>query len=170
MTFPIRKGRSSLFRVVRGPVKARDVEKLNLFIFYELGANVRRLKLLRTDMTLGQAYPLLNEARDSVFLFDLLQPVRLTTCRSLIDQLSTVLHSIINDQYMDGNSPPSFRSNIDFQKEQLDWQAVWSLHTLIDKFENVISAEFPQIPVYHPVKVGAYDVNALVDKAEANIP
>ncbi|MEJ2120723.1 MAG: hypothetical protein P8Z76_08420 [Alphaproteobacteria bacterium] len=111
----------------------------------------------------------LNTAYEQLAYFEIFEPVKLKVSGTIISEVSGIVADILNTRYYDGSSPAQFRTDIDFSKETVGFEDSFRLRQAVERLENVISAELPQVAAYHPVAVGAYDVAKLVDEADTNL-
>ena len=145
-----------------------DVERINPYIFYDLGADLRALKTeYSVSVPAHEVSLALLVARWRLdgLLHGL--PIEVTLSQQLVENLrnkvDNIVTKILPTQAPDGTTKPP------------EWSAIppweWSgMRSELIKFENVFSAEMEKAAVYSVPHRGLYSVSALVDEADSTFP
>ncbi len=150
--------------LVRSPKEVSDVERIDPYNFFEMGATISALKF-EQGVDVSSSDALLPVVMASWRLDRLLDghPLEIvvsrTAAESLRDRLNYIADKITGSTSADGSVTDA------------EWQAVSVSETgylrgLVEKFEAVFSAEMDMAATYSVPRKGIYSTPALVDEAE----
>jgi hypothetical protein len=139
------------------------MQRINQFMFYQLGVVLGELKKLTAELTYYDAYGATIDARYELeeFVGDAIIPLIVSV--AAIGKLIKTLKAFAPPEGDDENF-------IRWTKTKLDQSQLAILHRIVEEFETIFAAELATLDSYYVSRKGIYSTKALIEHADEAIP
>lgn len=155
--------------VVNPTAEGRDMERINLYEFYELGRRLQPLARLHGNVSLNQASGPLFGFRWQIETMRSASTVSLKMSRRAADDLHARINGLM-EKYFYTSDGENLDTEKDWNTEMIPEWEISSLTGVFQRFEHILAAELRESATYFVPSRGIFETSGLVDRAENHIP